>query len=119
MRHSVQRKDSTETMTIRELTNSMFKLPDTIRSTQTPNGRICLELHRGEMFSVNEVGSKIIELLELGQDEAHIATEISSTCGVSIEIATADVRDFLVALQEYGVLQRRDSTAASTGFARD
>jgi len=37
-----------------------------IRSTHTDDGRIILDIQHGKMFSVNVVGSTILELIEQG-----------------------------------------------------
>ena len=62
----------------------MLNTSDTVRSTQTIDGRILLDVRHGRMFSVNAVGSKILELLEQGQDEPRIADEISRAYGPTV-----------------------------------
>jgi hypothetical protein len=84
----------------------MFKICTEVRSTQTQDGSILLDVHHGQMFCLNLVGSKILELLERGYDETRIAEEISSTYGVARDIAITDVREFLDALYRHHILQR-------------
>jgi hypothetical protein len=57
------------------------------------------------MFSLNTVGSKILDLIDKGQDEAEIAREVSAAYGVDIATAWADVHSFLNALSQCNVLQ--------------
>ena len=64
----------------------MLNTSDTIRSTRTEDGRILLDVRHGQMFSVNVVGSKILDLIEQGWDESHIADEISRAYAVNIEV---------------------------------
>ena len=61
------------------------------------------------MFSLNVVGSKILELIELGWDEARIAYEISRAYATTIEVAHADVHDFIEALRRHSILQANGS----------
>jgi hypothetical protein len=44
----------------------MFRISNDVRSTQTQDGSILLDIHHGQMFCLNLVGSKILELLERG-----------------------------------------------------
>jgi hypothetical protein len=83
----------------------MFRISSDVRSTQTQDGSILLDVHHGQMFSLNLVGSKILELLERGCDETRIAEEIGNTYGVARDIASGDVREFVDALYRNHLLQ--------------
>ena len=83
----------------------MFKVSDTIRRTQTVDGGILLDIHHGQMFCLNIVGAKILELMQQGRDEAGIADEISRDYGASREVVRADVRDFIETLHKHHILQ--------------
>ena len=85
----------------------MLNTSDTVRSTNTEDGRVLLDVRHGQMFSVNVVGSKILELVEQGWDEARIAEEISRTYTIGIEIVRPDVRDFIEALRKHEILRGR------------
>ena len=82
----------------------MFKICNEVRSTQTQDGSILLDIHHGRMFCLNLVGSKILELLQRGYDEVRIAEEISRAYGVNREVASSDVREFLDALYRHHIL---------------
>jgi hypothetical protein len=56
------------------------------------------------MFSVNVVGSRILELIELGWDESRIATEISQSFATSIAVVRDDVHDFIEDLRKREIL---------------
>jgi hypothetical protein len=86
----------------------MLNTSDTVRSTQTIDGRILLDVRHGRMFTVNAVGSKILELLEQGQDEPSIADEISRAYGMSIEVVRLDVHDFIEALHKHHIVRSTD-----------
>jgi hypothetical protein len=81
-----------------------------IRSTQTDDGRIILDIQRGKMFSVNVVGSTILALLEDGWDEERIAGEISRVYETTIETVRPDVRDFIEELSKHRIVQAALST---------
>jgi hypothetical protein len=83
----------------------VFTISDTIRRTETADGGILLDVHHGQMFCLNLVGSKILELMQRGYDESRIAAEISRQYGVSGDIARADVVDFIETLHKHHILQ--------------
>jgi len=87
----------------------MLNTSDSVRSTQTADGRILLDVRHGQMFSLNVVGSKILELIEQGWDEARIAEEISRAYATTIEVARTDVHDFIEALCKHSILQANGS----------
>ncbi len=83
----------------------MFRICDTIRSTQTQDGTIVLNVHHGEIFCLNVVGSKILELLRQGHDESRIADEISREYGTNWETVRRDVLEFIEALYKNHLIQ--------------
>lgn len=87
----------------------MFRISGTIRRTQTQDGDVLLDIHHGQMFCLNVVGAKILELMQQGHDEAHIADEISRSYGADKEMVRTDVREFLEALEKHHILQRARS----------
>ena len=88
----------------------MFKISDTIRRTKTMDGEILLDIHHGQMFCLNVVGAKILELMQQGYDESRIAEEISRTYGANREVVRADVIEFIETLQEHHILQPSRAT---------
>lgn len=83
----------------------MFRVPDTIRSAQTPDGAVLLDVHHGQMFCLNVVGAKILALMRRGYDESRIADEISRDYGIKQDIVLADVIEFIEMLQKHHILQ--------------
>lgn len=83
----------------------MFRVSDTIRRATTPDGNILLDVHHGQMFCLNVMGATILEFMQQGYDQAHIAAEISEKYGVSPEIVRADVAEFIEDLQKHHILQ--------------
>ena len=83
----------------------MFQISNSIRRTETVDGGILLDVLHGQMFCLNVVGSKILELMQRGYDENRIAEEISRAYGVSREVVRADVTEFIEMLQKHHILQ--------------
>ena len=83
----------------------MQKVSEAIRSTHGQDGAIVLDTRQGLMFKLNPVGSRILELLKGGFDEAAIADEISRQFEVSRDIANQDVDQFIHALKEHRLVE--------------
>jgi hypothetical protein len=83
----------------------MFRISDTIRRTETVDGGILLDIHHGQMFCLNVVGAKILELMQRGYDESRIADEISHDYGVGREVVCTDVHNFIEHLHKHHILQ--------------
>ena len=91
----------------------MFKISDTIRRAQTDDGGVLLDILHGQMFCLNVVGSKILELLEKGFDEAQIAEQVSGAYVMDIETVRADVHEFIEVLNKHHILQVRAAAGTS------
>ncbi len=89
----------------------MFRVSDTIRRTETADGGILLDVHHGQMFCLNVVGAKILELMQRGYGESRIADEISRDYGASKEVVRADVIEFIETLQKHHILQPPRATS--------
>jgi len=83
----------------------MPKVSESVRSSHGQDGAILLDIQQGQIFNVNLVGSRILELLAAGTPEPAIANAISKEFGVSKGTATNDIQEFLQALQERGLLE--------------
>jgi hypothetical protein len=79
----------------------MYRVSDTVRSTHGQDGAIVLDIRQGQMFNLNFVGSRILELLKNGTDESAIVDRISHEFDVSRVVAERDVREFIDALKEH------------------
>ena len=87
----------------------MLSTSDSLRSAQTADGRILLDVRHGQMFSLNIVGSKILEFIEHGRNEADIADEISRVYATTIEVVRADVHNFIEGLRKHSIVQANGS----------
>jgi Coenzyme PQQ synthesis protein D (PqqD) len=80
---------------------------DGVRSTHGQDGAIVLDIHQGQMFNLNPVGSRILELLESGSAEADIVDKVSREFGANREIVENDVREFIGSLMEHKLVAER------------
>jgi hypothetical protein len=90
----------------------MFRVSEHVRKTSSEDGGIILDVKHGQMFGLNIVGSRIIELLEQQHTPTQIAQEIASSFGVAAEIADRDVHEFLETLEKHHLIE-----AHATGVA--
>lgn len=89
-----------------------MKVTDGVRSTQNQDGGIVLDIRHGQMFRLNPVGSRILVLLEAGNDEPRIVEEISRDFNIATEIVKADVREFVEVLEKHQLLEQRSTGQA-------
>jgi len=78
----------------------MYRVSDTVRSTHNQDGAIVLDVRQGQIFNLNFVGSRILELLKNGSTETSIVDEISHEYGISRNLAENDVQEFLQQLKK-------------------
>jgi hypothetical protein len=86
----------------------MYRLSDTVRSTHSQDGAIVLDVRQGQIFNVNFVGSRILELLKSGSTESAIGEQISREFGVSRELAENDLREFLRHLKKSQLVEEHE-----------
>jgi Coenzyme PQQ synthesis protein D (PqqD) len=90
----------------------MYRVSDTVRSTHNQDGAIVLDVQQGQMFNLNFVGSRILELLKSGYAESGIVDEIGREFCVSRELAENDVREFLQALKKCRLVEEHEPGVA-------
>lgn len=83
----------------------MYRVRDSVRSTHGQDGAIVLDIAQGQMFNLNPVGSRILELLEAGSTELAIVGEISQQYGIDQRVAESDVREFIESLEQNQLLE--------------
>jgi hypothetical protein len=90
----------------------MYRVSETVRSAHGQDGAVVLDIRQGQMFNLNLVGSRILELLESGATELAIIDEISQKFEVSKAIAENDVSEFVESLKQHHLLEdiRSNST---------
>lgn len=90
----------------------MYKLSDTVRSTHNRDGAVVLDIQQGQMFNVNFVGSRILELLKSGSSESAIVDQISHEFGVCRDLAGNDVQKFLRTLENCHLVEEHEPGVA-------
>ena len=86
----------------------MYRVSDTVHSTHNQDGAIVLDVRQGQMFNLNFVGSRILELLKNGSTESAIVDEISREFGASRDLAENDVREFLQNLKKRHLVEEHE-----------
>lgn len=81
-----------------------MKLPEHVRSTHNQDGAVVLDILHGQMFRLNLVGSRMLELLKQGHTETEIAARVSREFGVGPEIVLSDLQEFLTHLEKHHLL---------------
>ena len=82
-----------------------MKVSDDVRATHSPDGAILLNIRHGQMFRLNLVGSRILELLKQGHSEEEIATEVSQQFAVARDVVVTDLREFLAQLVTHRLVE--------------
>ena len=85
--------------------NLLLKKADGVRSTHERDGAVVLDVHQGQMFTLNIVGSKILRMMELGWPETKIVEDISRQFGIRSDIVERDVREFLECLEKHKLVE--------------
>ena len=91
----------------------MYRVSATVRSTHNQDGAIVLDVRQGQMFNLNFVGSRILELLKSGDTVSGIVDEIGREFGVSQDLAENDVRKFLQALKKSHLVEEHEPDLAA------
>ena len=85
----------------------MYRVSEGVRSTHGQDGAIVLDVQQGQMFNLNRVGSRILELLESGSEEPGIVNVISHEFNTGREVVENDVREFIEALRKHKLVLDR------------
>jgi hypothetical protein len=81
------------------------KLSSQVRSTHNLDGAVVLDILHGQMYRLNFVGSRMLELLKQGCAEEQITDEISQAFGVPRETVASDLREFLAHLEKHHLIE--------------
>jgi len=95
------------TLESRRKRNLLLKIAQGVRSTHDRDGAVVLDIHHGQMFTLNIVGSKILEMMERGFLETQIVEEISRNFRIRRDIVERDVREFLECLEKHHLVEFR------------
>lgn len=76
-----------------------LQVSSSVKSTDTPDGVVLLDVHGGMCFPLDQVGTFIWKRLERQLPPDVIAQEIVSTYQIPLQQASADVQEFVEQLQ--------------------
>ena len=91
----------------------MYRVAKTVRATHGQDGAVVLDIRQGQMFNLNPVGSRILELVKEGSNQERITDEISREFGVARAIVERDVREFLQDLQNNHLVEECEPSPAA------
>jgi hypothetical protein len=86
----------------------MYRVSEGVRSTHGQDGAIVLDIRQGQMFNLNLVGSRILELLKIGFTESLMVDEVTREFGINRDLAENDVREFLQNLKKCHLIEERE-----------
>jgi len=89
-----------------------MKVSREVRSTHSGDGAIVLHIGKGQMYRLNPVGSRILELLKQGQSEEEITEQVSQQFDVAREVVAGDLREFLAVLEKHHLVESRPSPSS-------
>ena len=90
----------------------MYRVSATVRSTHNQDGAIVLDVRQGQMFNLNFVGSRILELIKSSSTESAVVDQISREFNISRDLAENDVREFLQNLKKCHLLEEHEPDVA-------
>lgn len=83
----------------------MCGISKSVRSVHDVDGGVLLDWKRGQMFYVNPIGSRILNLFNVGFNEAEMADTISQEFGADPGLAKEHIHAFLDQLRRHGVIE--------------
>jgi len=81
-----------------------FQIGEHVRFNQGTDGAAVLDILHGQMFRLNFVGSKILELLKQGAVESVIVDQLVREFQMDRTLAVSDVRGFLKRLEKHNLV---------------
>jgi hypothetical protein len=90
----------------------MLTIPAHVRIARDADGAMVLDLFEGQVYQVNLVGSRILEMLKEGADETRIASHIAREFEIEQAIAEADLREFLESIEKHRLTSRNTRSLA-------
>jgi len=83
----------------------MYRVSETVRTTHGQDGAVVLDIRQGQMFNLNPVGSRIVELLKSGNTELQIADQLIREFGIGRDVAEKDTHEFLQELKNHRLIE--------------
>ena len=96
----------------------MLTISQSVRLTKSQDGGILLDVDLGEIFRLNPVGTRIIELLKEGHNGPSLTSVLSCEFGVPEQVVLVDVSEFLSQLRERRLIEDLDAKAEPVGVQK-
>lgn len=90
----------------------MYQVSKSVRATHNQDGAVILAIHTGQVLRLNPTGSLVFQYLQQGATEAEIVAVLMTRFELSSEVATADLHEFLDALERLELIHRMEFPAA-------
>jgi hypothetical protein len=111
-------KSETENMGQTTILDSQFLPGDDVHSESLHGEAVLLDLKTGIYFGLNDVGTRIWELIAEGRSRLDIAASLTREFEVTRDSAERDVAAFLETLHNRGLIQVAPTPIVSTGSAQ-
>ena len=82
----------------------MAPFTEAIRRLSSTDGGVVFDLRSGRMFRVNQLGARVLDLMEHGDSPAQIALKLSVEFQVALTEVQTDVGEFVESLKLLGVI---------------
>ena len=82
-----------------------LKLSPSVSVIEGEQGTVLFDARRGEYYQVNELGLLIVRALGEGLGSEAIVERVVDAYDVSLDVAAADVRNFLLQMKELEVVK--------------
>ncbi|HZQ20489.1 MAG TPA: PqqD family protein [Terriglobales bacterium] len=90
----------------------MYQVSKSVRATHNQDGAVVLAIHTGQVLRLNPTGSLVFQYLQQGATEAEILATLTTRFQLTSEVAAADLREFLDALERLELIHPLDFPAA-------
>lgn len=90
----------------------VYRLAGSVRTACRAENGVVLDIARGRMFRLNQVGSRILGLVKQGLREPEIVDAMMQEFGIGFEAAVQDAREFFETLHRLAVIEKHPAEAA-------
>lgn len=98
-----------------QMTKCDLRISASVRTAETQDGAVLLDVKQGLCFNVNPVGALIWKRICEGLEPRQIADHLVQLFDISPDQATSDVHEFLKDLKHKQLIHERGSPANQTG----
>ena len=111
---SPAKKPDKVSLEMQHVTETTLLPSDSVRTSETQDGAVLLDIRQGVCFSVNPVGALIWRQLRDGASPTTITQHLANVCGISCQQAEADVQEFVEQLKQRQLLRPTEDEVTGT-----